>query len=71
MDRIHPLRLWRQQHRITLADLASRRDVGVSPAHLSEIERGVNGCSLDLAARLSRVTGGRVKVEDFVMRADA
>jgi len=57
MDKEHPLRTWRhsQDPRKTLADLAN--DVGVTPSHLSEIENWKNEPSLDLLARLHRVTG--------------
>jgi len=64
MDRIHPLRAWRLERRKTLAGLAAR--VGVTPSHLSEIERGLNQPSMNLAAKLSRATGGEVQVGDFV-----
>lgn len=50
----HPMRVWRNEKRITLNALAEK--VGVTPSHLSEIERGVNSPSLDLAAKLSRAT---------------
>jgi len=57
MSKEHPLRLWRhsQEPRKTLVDLAN--DVGVTPSHLSEIENWKNEPSLDLLARLCRVTG--------------
>lgn len=69
---IHPLRQWRTTHGITLAELAKR--VGVTPSHLSEIERGRNAPSLDLARRLSLQTAdetGRFEVatDDFVQPA--
>lgn len=50
----HPLRLWRKASNVTLTALAGK--VGVTPSHLSEIERGSNTPSLDLAAKLSRAT---------------
>ena len=57
MSKEHPLRIWRhsQDPRKTLVDLAN--DVGVTPSHLSEIENWKNEPSLDLLARLHRVTG--------------
>lgn len=65
MERVHPLRRWRLRNGVTLEKLASRKGVGVSPSHLSEIERGLNSPSLDLAASLSRATGGEVRMDDF------
>jgi transcriptional regulator with XRE-family HTH domain len=62
----HPLRRWRQANGLNLKQVAQTEGVGVSPSHLSEIERGRNKPSLDLAVRLSRATGGEVKVEEFV-----
>lgn len=57
----HPLRSWRDSNGKTLSDLAGA--VSVSPSHLSEIENGKNAPSLDLAVRLSRVTG--IEVSKF------
>ena len=62
----HPLRRWRRNKGLNLKQVADSEGVGVSPSHLSEIERGRNKPSLDLAVRLSRATGGEVKVEEFV-----
>jgi transcriptional regulator with XRE-family HTH domain len=50
----HPLRRWRKDRDVTLAALAGK--VGVTPSHLSEIERGSNTPSLELAAKLSQAT---------------
>jgi transcriptional regulator with XRE-family HTH domain len=60
----HPLRRWRIEHAVTLTDLAAH--VGVTPSHLSEVERRINGISLPLADRLSKITG--VPVKDFILR---
>jgi transcriptional regulator with XRE-family HTH domain len=59
----HPLRDWRETQvpKKTLAALAG--EVSVSASHLSEIENGKNDPSLELAVRLSRVTG--IDVEKF------
>ena len=71
MENTHPLRLWRDRNDVTLAALAT--DVEVTPSHLSEIERGLNRPSIELAARLVRASGklaktdgDAVKIEDFV-----
>ena len=48
---------------MTLAELA--RVVGVSPSHISEIERGHNEASLDLAVRLSGATEKEVSLEEI------
>jgi len=63
METSHPLRLWRKRENITLAALG--RQVGVSPSHLSEVERGLDEPSMNLAARLSRATGGEVDIGSF------
>lgn len=53
----HPLRRWRLSFDpvVTLVSLAS--DVGVTPSHLSEIERGFNNPSVSLAVKLKKRTG--------------
>jgi transcriptional regulator with XRE-family HTH domain len=64
----HPLRLWRTANGVTLAKLAA--EVGVTASHLSEVERGRNNLSLDLAAKLSRATGNAVSLERFAEAAE-
>lgn len=64
---MHPLRAWRTENHVTLARLANV--VGVSIAHLSEIERGNNSPSLELADRLSRATNGKIEISCFVKKA--
>jgi transcriptional regulator with XRE-family HTH domain len=54
MADVHPLRAWRASHGKTLVQVAGV--VGVTPSHLSEIERYENTPSLALAAKLSRET---------------
>lgn len=54
-DSIHPVRQWRKDHGKTLGQLAEA--VGVTASHLSEVERGRNELSLDLARKIKRVTG--------------
>lgn len=67
--RTHPLRAWRtnQTPKKTLTGLAA--DVSVTPSHLSEIENWKNEPSLDLAARLHRVTG--IDMTAFVKNAES
>lgn len=61
-EKTHPLYHWRQQNsRMPLQQLAEK--VGCTQSHLSEIENGNNDPSLDLAVKLSRVTG--IPVERF------
>lgn len=60
---IHPLRRWRKENGVTLASLAS--EVGVTPSHLSEVERGRNGASVDLLKRLAKATGGDVGLSEM------
>jgi transcriptional regulator with XRE-family HTH domain len=67
MRQVHALRQWRKEHDKTLADLA--RAIGVTPSHLSEIERGLNEPSLALAAKLSRET--EIPIEQFVRQEAA
>lgn len=55
MEQVHPLREWRKSNGKTLTDLADI--VKVRASHLSEIENGNNEPSLDLAVKLSQVTG--------------
>lgn len=62
----HPLRTWRIDRRLTLAELG--RIIGVTPSHLSEIERGQKTPSLEMAARLSAATKGDIKIEDFLIQ---
>jgi transcriptional regulator with XRE-family HTH domain len=63
MDTTHPLRRWRESTGTTLAALASK--VGVTASHLSEIERGLNTASLNLAGRIGSATGGCVSANDL------
>jgi transcriptional regulator with XRE-family HTH domain len=51
----HPVRRWRKDNGKTLSALAGK--VGVTPSHLSEIERGLNKPSNDLTAKLKAETG--------------
>lgn len=62
----HPIRAWRksQEPKVTLAKLAEA--VGVTPSHLSEIEKGNNQPSLALASKLSTQTG--IDIAQFVKR---
>jgi DNA-binding XRE family transcriptional regulator len=46
--------MWRQRNKVTLVDLANR--VGVSAAHLCEIELGRGVPSWQLARRLAKAT---------------
>lgn len=65
---LHPLRRWRKENGVTLASLAI--EVGVTPSHLSEIERGRNGASVDLLRRLTKATGGAVGLPELVEAAE-
>lgn len=64
----HPLRQWRRKAGVTLATLAG--EVGVTPSHLSEIERGLNGASVALLKRLSKATRGEVGLDEFMEAAE-
>lgn len=70
MDTKHPLAGWMEKHKeISQAKLAS--DSGCSEPHLSLILKGERGVSMKLAKRLSDATGGEVRIEDFLMDAEA
>jgi transcriptional regulator with XRE-family HTH domain len=60
----HPLRIWRERNGKRLGDLA--KAAGVRSSHLSMIERGIRGVSLDVASKLSKATSGEVPVDAFV-----
>ncbi len=51
---VHPLRRWRAANDVTLAALAKK--TGVTASHLSELERGLDRPSLDVAQKLSAAT---------------
>lgn len=63
----HPMRQWRKDAGKTLADVASA--VGVTPSHLSEIERYENEPSLSLAAKLSEMS--KIPLDGFVKKREA
>ncbi|MGU3496376.1 helix-turn-helix transcriptional regulator [Xanthobacteraceae bacterium A53D] len=52
------LRQWRLAQRMTARDLAAKLEI--SGAHLSNIEKGQRGASLDLAVRIEQATAGAV-----------
>jgi transcriptional regulator with XRE-family HTH domain len=54
-DRVPPLRAVRVAHGLSLQNAALRADL--DPAHLSRVERGLAGISVDALARLARVYG--------------
>lgn len=51
----HPLRTWRHQHNMSLGKLAQQ--LGVTAAHLSQIEHYKGRASWDFAQNLERITG--------------
>lgn len=63
MASTHPLKVWIEENatQSRFADL-----VDCSEGYLSEILSGKKQPSLDLAAKMSRATGGSVPVEAFV-----
>jgi plasmid maintenance system antidote protein VapI len=67
-DSPHPLKVWIDA-RTTQASFA--RKAGCSEPQLSAILNGRKGVSLDMAARLSRATGGDVPLEAFVREVAA
>jgi transcriptional regulator with XRE-family HTH domain len=67
--RHHPLKVWRFEHGITLAQLAKR--VGVFPSAISLIENRKRQPSLHLAQAIVRETGGAITFADFVLEKSA
>lgn len=66
---MHALRQWRKDNGVTLTSLAGR--VNVTASHLSMIETRTKTASMDLAAKLSRETGGAVPLDAFVPQQEA
>lgn len=58
----HPVRLWREQRKLTLRELADRSDVGVS--YLSEIESGRKPGSVKALRELAQALG--LSIDDLV-----
>lgn len=50
-------------HPVTASDFAER--IGVSPASVTRIRRGVQNITLELASRIVAATGGKVTLEDL------
>lgn len=61
----HPLRAYRDRHKLDLADLA-RRAAPCSVATLSKIENRQQNPSLELRRRLVAATYGEVTLSDLV-----
>ena len=59
----HPLRRWRFENEYTLDDAAKK--LGISPSTISLLERKKRGITVDLALKISELTNGVVKIEDF------
>ncbi len=55
MDELHPLRRWRAENEVTLDSLS--KDLGVFASHLSQVERGLRGVSMELAFKIEDKTG--------------
>lgn len=63
------LRTFRRREGLTIRDLALR--IGISPSHLSRIERRTHVPSLRVVEKLVAETRGFVRADDFVERATA
>lgn len=59
------LRNWRIRKGLTLAQVGELLG-GISHAHVSNLERGVDGPSIALAGKIETLTGGKVKVSSWV-----
>lgn len=62
------LREAREQSGLSLAELSRR--VGVTPEHLSEVERGLKYPARDLVERLAHVLGASGLPEEYLTRED-
>lgn len=58
----HPVRLWREQRKLTLRELAARS--GVGPSYLSEIESGRKPGSVKALRELAQALG--LSIDDLV-----
>jgi DNA-binding XRE family transcriptional regulator len=63
----HPLREYRDQHEITLQDMARKADT--TAGSLSRIETWQQTPSLALVARLIKASRGALSADDFLERA--
>lgn len=63
----HPLRRYRQEAGLTLAELAER--AGLTKGTLSRIETGVQYPSFPAMVRIMEATGGALKADDFLPRS--
>lgn len=68
METSHPLRTWRKTKGVTLAALG--KEVGVVASHLSQIETGDRGASLDVALKIHELTGDAVPLKSL-LKAEA
>jgi transcriptional regulator with XRE-family HTH domain len=60
----HPLKKWRFENDMTLVELAER--LGVTNGYLSLLENRQREPSIRLARQISKITRGKVRIEDFV-----
>lgn len=61
------LKTYRKTEKVTLAKLAEA--TGIGEAHLSKLERGIAGVSLENALRLASATG--LPIESFARKMEA
>jgi transcriptional regulator with XRE-family HTH domain len=61
---VHPIRLLRQERKLTLEDAA--RELGVSKGNLSRIETGIHGASDTLKRRIVEWSGGKITASDLL-----
>jgi plasmid maintenance system antidote protein VapI len=64
MSASHPMLRWAERNRISIGELAVM--AGCTQGHLSNVFCGRRGVSLELAKRLSEVSGGKVKMDAFL-----
>lgn len=69
MNTTHPLRLWRTNRGLRLADICAKLDI--HPGYLSELERGLKVPSLQLAEKIRLMTKNRVKPQHFMGQSTA
>lgn len=53
-----------------MAQVDLAQSLGVTPSHISQIESGQKGCSLDMAVKIADLTAGAVPLRSL-MRGEA
>jgi plasmid maintenance system antidote protein VapI len=62
----HPLRIWRKSRPKPLTQGAIGEKLGIGASQVSQIESWSRGCSLDMALKIHKLTGGFVPLESLL-----